>query len=104
MPKPYEYWLYPDLRKFPSADQDEALSRARQSEFDRVELVGIFVALVIVVSLTKYSTTALGPMQRIMAILVNFLVAIPLLTLFAGPFYVRRIRRSLREQLAKKSS
>jgi len=95
-------WLYPDLKKFPPEEREPALRGAKETEFDTLELVGIGVALVLVVGLTKYSAAALGPLQRILAVLANFLVAIPLLAAFAGPFYVRRVRRGLKTQLEKR--
>jgi hypothetical protein len=41
----------------------------------------------------------MGIAERFGAILASFIVAVPLLVLLAGPFYVRRTRRGLRAQL-----
>jgi hypothetical protein len=96
-------WLYPELKRFSPKDRLDALRKAKEGPFDFVELAGIGVALVLVVTLTRYSVAEMGALQRIGAMLANFLVAIPLLVVFAGPFYVRRVRRGLREQIEKRS-
>ena len=100
LPKRWEYWLYPALRRFESRQVGEALSKAKQTSFDAIEIVGIVVALVLVVGLTRYSVANLGLIERLGAAIANFLVAIPLLVVFAGPFYVRRVRRGLEQQLS----
>ena len=41
----------------------------------------------------------MGLADRFGAAIANFIVAIPLLLVLAGPFYVRRTRRGLRAQL-----
>jgi hypothetical protein len=51
-----------------------------------LELVGILLALVIVVAVTRYSVVELRPTDRIAYALVNFVVAIPLLAVTVGPF------------------
>ncbi len=96
-------WLYPELKEFAPKDRIDALRRAKEGSFDFVELAGIGIALVLVVTLTRYSVAGMGALQRIGAMLANFVVAIPLLVVFAGPFYVRRVRRGLREQIEKRS-
>ena len=96
-------WLYPELKKFAPEDRLDALRRAKEGSFDFVELAGIGIALVLVVTLTRYSVAGMGALQRIGALLANFVVAIPLLVVFAGPFYVRRVRQGLREQIEKRS-
>jgi hypothetical protein len=98
-PKKWEYWLYPQLQQFPLPDRSRALQKAKESSFDAIELIGFAVALVITVSLTRYSAAGLGLVERIGAALANFILAIPLLILLAGPLYVRRTRRGLKAQL-----
>ncbi len=96
-------WLYPDLKKIDPKERINALRKARETSFDTIEIVGIGIAVVLVVILTRYSALGMAPLGRMGAALWNFVVAIPLLLVFAGPFYVRRIRRGLRENIDKRS-
>jgi hypothetical protein len=96
--------LFPRLKSFPPEEQVAALRAARETPFDVVELIGIAIGLVLVTFLTRYSVGELGVTRRVLAILLNFLFAIPLLALFVGPFWVRRVRRGLDKRLAQHSS
>ena len=91
--------LLPELRQFPEPDQDSALKAARDTELDIVELLGMAAGLVAVTALTRYAvpTEALG--ARFIFVLLNAVVAIPLLTVALGPFHIRRLKRGLRKQL-----
>jgi hypothetical protein len=97
------HWLYPELKRIDPRDRISALQKAKEGPFDAIELVGIGIALVLVVGLTRYSVTGMGLVARVGAALANFIVAIPLLLIFAGPFYVRRVRRGLREYIQTSS-
>ena len=99
MPKQWEYWLYPELKKFEPPDRDPALRKAKDASLDGFELMGITLAVALTVALTRYSNAGLALIERIGAALANLLIAIPILMVLAGPFYVRRIRRALRAQL-----
>jgi hypothetical protein len=90
-------WLYPELRGRTPRERQEMLMRAREGSFDLVELVGLAIALTLTVLLTRYSVAEMTSAGRFAAILANFLIAIPLLVLFGGPFYFRRTRRHLRK-------
>ena len=92
-------WLYPELGKIHPRDRSRALKEAKGGPFDAIEFAGIGIALLLVVILTRYSTAGMGLTERIGAALANFVVSLGLLALFAGPFYVRRIRRGLRKQI-----
>jgi hypothetical protein len=94
-------WLYPELKRIDAKDRSSALHEAKDSSFDAIELVGIGIALVLAIVVTRYSASGMDTLGRIGAALWNFVVAIPILLVFAGPFYVRRVRRGLREYLAK---
>jgi hypothetical protein len=98
------HWLYPELRQIDSSEQGEALRKAKETSFDAVELIGLAVALLVTVSLTRYSAAGWGLAERLGAMLANFVVAIPVLVVFAGPFYVRRTRRGLRTYLSRRSA
>ena len=98
---PWKYLLYPELRKFEPVRQADALRQAADSSLDFIELVGVAFAMVVTLLVTRYSTAGMGVADRFGAAIVNFVVAIPLLLLLAGPFHVRRVRRSLAVQLSK---
>ena len=93
--------VYPELRKFALDDQVRALRTAAEARFDAVELVGLIIALAATALITRYSGTGMGLADRFGAAVVNFVIAVPLLLVFAGPFHVRRTRRGLRTQLAE---
>ena len=95
--------LYSELKRIDPNDRIGALRQAKEASFDIIEIVGMGVALVLVVTLTRYSVVGMGVLGRVGAALANFVVAIPLLLVFAGPLYVRRVRRGLREYLEKRS-
>jgi hypothetical protein len=94
-----ENLLYPDLRPYRRSDRIRLLRKASETPLDLMEWLGILAALVFVVSLTRYGVADFGLVDRIVAGLVNFLVAILLLGVTAGPFLVRRTRRGLRSQM-----
>ena len=94
-----ENLLYPELRPYARADRDRLLKKASDTPLDLIEWAGILAALVFVVILTRYSAAGFGFADRIAVAVVNFLAAIVLLGVTAGPFLVRRKRRGLRTQL-----
>jgi len=95
----WQYLLYPELRQFEPGRQAGALKAAADIGFDAIEYVGLALALAGTVLLTRYSAVDMGLADRFGAAIANFIVAIPLLLLLGGPFYVRRTRRGLRAQL-----
>ena len=64
-------WLYPELKKINPKDRLGALHESKDTSFDIVEIIGIGIALVLVVTLTRYSVTELGALGRIGAALWN---------------------------------
>ena len=94
-----ENLLYPELRPYRRNDRARLLRKASETPLDFIEWLGILAALVFVVSVTRYGVVDFGVVDRIVAGLVNFLVAILLLGVTAGPFLVRRTRRGLHSQL-----
>jgi hypothetical protein len=97
--KTIENVLYPDLRSYGRTDRDRLLREAGKAPFDFIEWAGIVISLVFVVTVTRYKAIDFGLADRIAVMAVNFLVAIPLLGVTAGPFLVRRTRRGLRSQI-----
>lgn len=94
-----ENLLYPELRSYGRRDRDRLLREAAKTPLDLIEWAGILAALVFVALLTRYSAVDFGLADRIVVAVLNFLVAILLLGVTAGPFLVRRTRRGLHSQL-----
>lgn len=95
-----EQLMYPELEGFPPAARETALGRARRSPLDWIELAGLGLGVVAVALLTRYGTTELDALARLSSATANFVVAIPLLAVVAGPILWHRTRRALRDELA----
>ena len=93
-----ENLLYPELRAYAHEDRARLLREARDEPLDLLEGAGILSALVIVVAATRYSVAGFGLADRFAVVLANFLLAIPLLVATAGPFFLRRTKRGLRQR------
>lgn len=94
--------LLPELRQFPGEKQDQALQLARRCELEPLELIGIAVWLVPVMTLAKYilSQAALGE-DAFATLVMNVFVVVPLLAAVFAPIHIRRLRRGLRKQLTQ---
>lgn len=92
--------LYPELRQVALAERVDALATARATPFDVLELFGMAAGVVLVTALTRYAGGELDANQRFAVGTLNFLVALPMLALAVGPFFIRRIRRGLRAALS----
>src|SRR5512143_3423432 len=97
-----ESLLYPQLNAFAAEERAGALRAARETSFDVIELIGIAAGLVVVTALTRYRLEAGSVAEGFLAAIGNFAIALPLLVLFVGPFFVRRARRGLDRELAKR--
>jgi hypothetical protein len=93
-----ENLLYPELVTYGRRDRARLLKEASKEPFDFLEWVGILAALVLVVSFTRYGVAGFSLVDRFAVMLVNFLVAIPLLVVTVGPFLIRRTRRGLQKR------
>lgn len=87
--------LYPELERIAPHQRQRALVRARAESFDTLEMVGILAAVAAAAYMTRAGVVTSIP-DRFWAGLASFALAVPLLVLIAGPFYVRRNRRGLR--------
>lgn len=97
-------WVYPELVAFREPERRSALREARATPFDAIELIGIATVLVLVTALTRYGLRDADLAGRIGAALLNFIIAVPLLAIGIGPFWIRRARRGLRAQLVRRKS
>lgn len=95
-------WLliYPELNRIPLRERDAALGCARETPFDGLELAAIALGLALTAGATRYVVFD-GLSHRTEAFLANFLLAVPLLAVLAGPFFVRRTRRGLQHYLTE---
>ena len=75
------------------------MKAASEKRFDAIEYAGMAAALALTVLLTRYTAVDMGLAERFGAAVVNFVLAMGLLLVFAEPFYVRRTRRGPRAQL-----
>lgn len=99
----WQLLVLPDLRHFPAEERRAALRQARDTEYDLVELAGLALALVLATWATRYGIASdAGASTRLLAALVNFGIAVPVLLAGALPLHVRRLRRGLRAQLARR--
>src|SRR5690348_7009432 len=94
--------LYPQLRVLPPDERADALHKAQAGAFDIVELVGIATGLIVATAATRAGFETLDSFERVVAILLGFVIALPLLCLLVGPFLVRRTRRNLDHLLAQR--
>jgi hypothetical protein len=90
--------LLPELERFPPPEQPAALERARRTDMDWVELLGIAFALVLVTWITEHAPPAGSVASRVLDLALNAAIALPLLALALAPFHWRRLRRGLRAQ------
>ena len=95
-------FFYPQLTAFPAEERADALRRARRTALDVIELVGIAVGLVLVTAITRYQLDPSSVADGFVAAMANFVIAVPLLIVFVGPFLVRRVRRGLDDELARR--
>ena len=87
-------WALPHLVKLPPADWQQAVRQARETNFDAIERIGVVVAIAFTTYLLRFDVneTELSLPVRFVA---QFVAAVPLLVLLAGPFYLRCLRRGL---------
>lgn len=94
--------LLPELRHFPPAERDAALLHARATPLQAAELLGTVLAVIVVAALTRHALPDAPAASRLLAMLLDLALALPLLAAAAGAFHLRRLRRGLREQLQRR--
>ncbi|MFN4326367.1 MAG: hypothetical protein ACK4FP_10810 [Azonexus sp.] len=92
---PYLQWLlvqiFPRLRAWPVGKWPAVMEKVRCADFDRIERIGIVAAVVLTTWLLRPASGSNSPAAIVF--LTQLPVALPLLFLMAGPFFLRRIRR-----------
>lgn len=91
--------LFPRLRQWPVRQWPELLAKAKSIEFDRFEQIGTLAGVLLVTALLQPATST--ETSVLVAYLFQLLLALPLLLLILGPFFLRRIRRGLEEAASK---
>ena len=97
-------WLYPRLRELPPEAWDSMLSKARNTDFDTAEWVGVIGGVAFVAWLLGVEPSLLTMHPPFMAHLLRFVLALPLLAAVVGPIYLRRTRRGLDRELARRET
>ena len=90
---------YPQLRGLPPAQWAGILGRARDTPFDTIERVGIVAGVAFVTFALRSGAGEPGSLFTLF--LGQFVLALPLLVVFVGPFLLRRTRRGLDLVLAQ---
>ena len=89
----------PRLVELQPAEWKEALKRSRAMNFDMIEKFGILAGVTLVTYLLRPDDSQTTDISLAIQYLSQFLAALPLLFLFAGPFYLRRLRRGLDHEI-----
>lgn len=84
--------VFPRLRAWPVEEWSQLLARTMEGEFDQIERFGIIAGVVLATWLLRPEASDISAP---FAFLVQLACALPLLLVFAGPFYLRRVRRGL---------
>lgn len=96
-------WAMPQLVKLPPAEWQQAVQQARETNFDAIERIGVLTAIACTTYLLRFDVnpTELSLPIRFVA---QFVAAVPLLVLLAGPFYLRCLRRGLDHFIERRHS
>ena len=96
------FCVYPALRKLPREEWDQALKQAREANFDTVEWIGLLAGIAFVTYLLRFDVDQGTAVSLPVRYLIQFLAAVPLLVLVVGPFYLRRTRRGLDQEIERR--
>lgn len=92
---------YPRLRDLPPDQWEGILNRARNTEFDAIEWAGIVAGVAFAAFALR--SGAGEPESLFTRYLGQFVLALPLLVVLVGPFFLRRTRRGLDLELARRN-
>lgn len=95
-------FAYPALRQLPPVEWDTALAQARETSFDTMEWIGIVAGVVFATYLLRFDANQAAALTLPARYFIQFLAAVPLLTLVVGPFYLRRTRRGLDQEIERR--
>jgi hypothetical protein len=92
---------YPQLRDLPPDQWEGVLTRARATPFDAIELAGILAGVAFAAFALR--SDASEPGSLFIHYLAQFVLALVMLVVLVGPFYLRRTRRGLDLALAQRN-
>ncbi|MBS1229366.1 MAG: hypothetical protein H6R17_2643 [Proteobacteria bacterium] len=87
-------WALPHIVQVPPAEWDDALKRARETNFDTIERIGVLAGIAFTTYLLRFDANE-AEISLPIRFLAQFAAAVPLLILLVGPFYLRCLRRGL---------
>jgi hypothetical protein len=97
-------WFYPRLRELPPEAWESMLSKARDTDLDTAEWVGVIGGVGFVAWLLGIEPFPLATQPPFIGYLLQFVFALPLLAAVVGPIYLRRTRRGLDRELARRET
>ena len=91
--------LYPNLRDAPPESWQSLLGEAREAELETAEWMAVVGAVALVAWLLETPAPA---DQAFIGHVLQYLLALPLLAALIGPIHLRRTRRGLGRELARR--
>ncbi len=95
-------WALPRITELLPGERKDALKRARNTDFDTIEWIGLLAGTAFTTYLLRFDAEQAAALSLSARHFVQFLAAIPLLVLFVGPFYLRRTRRGLDREIERR--
>ena len=87
-------WALPQIVPLPPGEWDDAVKQARETNFDAIERIGVLAGIAFTTHLLRFDVSE-SEISLPIRFVAQFVVAIPLLILLVGPFYLRCLRRGL---------
>ena len=95
-------WLLPRIVEISRGEWDEVLTRIRETPFDTIEKAGLLLGLAFATYLLGADSSLAADASLPVAYVFQFVAAVPLLAVLAGPFYLRCWRRGLDQEIAQR--
>ena len=95
-------WLLPRIVEISRGEWDEVLTRIRETPFDTIEKAGLLLGLAFATYLLGADSSLAVDASLPVVYVFQFVAAVPLLALLAGPFYLRCWRRGLDQEIEQR--
>ena len=95
-------WLLPRIVEINRDEWDEVLTRIRETPFDTIEKAGLLLGLTFATYLLGADSSLAADASLPVVYVFQFVAAVPLLALLAGPFYLRCWRRGLDQEIEQR--
>lgn len=92
-------WLLPRIVVIRRSEWGAVLTRLRETPFDTLEKAGIVLSLAFATYLLGADSSLAAERSLPVVYVFQFLAAVPLLVVLAGPLYVRCLRRGLEQEI-----